>query len=162
MGITWILAADRSRARLFEVVRHSDTPHEIMDLANPAGRGRERDIRSDNTGRFFGKGDRNQGNAATPDTLPSDHETERFADDIRTYLEHARNEKRFGQLWIVAAPAFLGLLRNKFGKQLHALVELEVNKDVTTGTPAEIFAIALKARGEHAEKEAEGEAGTSP
>jgi protein required for attachment to host cells len=154
MGITWILAADRSRARLFEVVRGSDTPNEIMDLANPAGRGRERDIRSDNTGRFFGKGDRNQGNAASPDTLPSTHETERFVDDIRDYLDHARNEQRFGQLWIVAAPAILGMLRNKFGKQLHSLVELEVNKDVTTDTPAEIFAVALKSRAEHVQKEA--------
>jgi protein required for attachment to host cells len=146
MGTTWILSANSSRARLFEVDPHGDTPREVADFANPAGRAHERDLRSDAAGRYYGKGGQQQGHAATTKEDFGEHETERFAESLREYLEHARGENRFGQLWIVAGPSFLGHLRRNFHKPLMEMVELAVDKDLTMEPPRELFAHALAER----------------
>jgi protein required for attachment to host cells len=146
MGTTWILCANRSRARLFEVRPHEDSPAEVADFANPAARTHERDLRSDASGRFYGRGERNQGHAAEPSETFADHETERFAESLRDYLVHAHASQRFGQLWIAAGPAFLGLLRHKLPKDIARMVELEVPKDFTAEQPAAIFRNLLDAR----------------
>ena len=146
MGKTWIVAANRSNARIFEVERGTDTPREIEDLVDPAGRAHERDLTSDAAGRFYGKGERNQGHSAGPEASQSQHEVERFAIQIRDYLDRAHAAHRFEQLWVIAAPAFLGALRTKLSKAVTAALELEVDKDVPTHTPREIFELALSER----------------
>ena len=145
MGTTWILSANSSRARLFEVDPTGDAPREVADFANPAGRAHERDLRSDAAGRYYGRGERQQGHAAMKEGF-GEHETERFAESLREYLDHARGENRFGQLWIVAGPSFLGELRRNFGKPLLERVELTVDKDLTMEAPRELFAHVLAER----------------
>jgi len=147
MGITWILCANGSRARLFEAQPHSDTPQEVADFVNPAGRAHERDLRSDAAGRLHGKAPQSSGGGSVPGASIGEHETERFAESLRAYLERARSEQRFGQLWIVAAPAFLGLLRRNFGKELREMVEFELDRDFTGESPRDVFMHALEARG---------------
>jgi protein required for attachment to host cells len=158
MGTTWILCANSSRARIFEVDPHGphgiEEPREIADYANPAGRQHERDQRSDAAGRFYGKGERNEGHAAAKEEGFGEHETERFVEHLRAELDRARNEHRFGQLWIAAAPAFLGLVRRNFAKELRSLVEVELDRDLTTEQPREVFARLLDARAAHRAKDA--------
>jgi hypothetical protein len=71
MGTTWILCANSSRARVFEVDPHGphglDEPREIADYANPAAREHERDLRSDAAGRYYGKGEGTQGHERRQD-----------------------------------------------------------------------------------------------
>ena len=153
MGITWILSANASRARLFEVERHEDAPREIADFSNAAGRAHERDLRSDGSGRLYGKGEHMQGHATVEGNV-SDRETEHFAESLRDYLKAAHAQHRFGQLWIVAAPHFLGLLRRNLPKEVEAAVEFTLDKDYTTAEPRELFAHALAARQEHLRKTA--------
>jgi protein required for attachment to host cells len=153
MGTTWILCANRSRARLFEVQAHSDTPSEVADFANPAARTHERDLRSDASGRLYGKGERNQGHAADPSQSQADHETERFAESLRDYLIAAHAGQRFAQLWIAAAPAFLGVLRHKLPKDIHRLVELEVPKDFTAEQAPGMFRHIMSEREAHLRKD---------
>jgi protein required for attachment to host cells len=158
MGTTWILSANSSRARLFEVEPHSDTPREVADFVNPAARAHERDLRSDASGRYYGKGERQQGHAADPGESQNEHETERFAESLREYLERARGEQRFNQLWVVAAPAFLGHLRRNFGKPLAQTVELEVDKDFTGDNARDFFRRVLQERAEQVRKRAGAQA----
>jgi protein required for attachment to host cells len=66
--------------------------------------------------------------------------------DLREFLDHARSEQRFERLWLIAAPALLGQLRNAFSKPVRRRVELEIDKDLTTDTPGEILRRALDAR----------------
>jgi protein required for attachment to host cells len=146
MGKTWLLIANRSRARLLEIQPGSDTPREIADFSNPEGRAHGRDVRADSDGRFYGKGERNQAHVATKEPGLLGHEVERFADALRDYLDRARNQHRFGQLWIVASPAFLGMLRDKLPKGLRAMVEFELDKDISLEAPREIFRHVLEAR----------------
>jgi protein required for attachment to host cells len=158
MGTTWILCANSSRARLFEIDPHSDTPREVADYANPQGRAHERDLRSDASGRLYGRGERPQGHAAAPSETFGEHETERFAEFLREHLDRARNEQRFGQLWIVAAPAFLGHLRRNFPKELMQMVELTVDKDFTGDSARDLFRRLLDEREQLAQKRASAQA----
>jgi protein required for attachment to host cells len=57
-------------------------------------------------------------------------ELHRFAREIAARLEDARQRKRFGQLVIMAGPAFLGILRECFAKPLAESVVGEVAKDL--------------------------------
>ena len=153
MANTWILAANRSKARIFEMEKLHGPLVEVLDLVDPEGRAKDRDINSDAYGRLYGKGERVQGHSTSADVSPTQHESERFGERLRDYLDHAHGERRFDKLWIVAPPAFLGTLREKLGKQLHAALELEVNKDVPTHSPDQIRDIALAQRERQAERE---------
>ena len=130
MANTWILAANRSKARIFEMQKLHGPLVEVVDLVDPEGRAKDRDINSDADGRLYGKGER-----------------------LRDYLERAHAQRRFAALWVVAPPAFLGTLREKLGKQLHGAIELEVNKDVPTHSADAIRDIALAERERQAERE---------
>lgn len=152
MANTWILAANRSKARIFEMEKLHGPLVEVTDFVDPEGRARDRDINSDAYGRLYGKGERVQGHSTSADVSPTQHESERFAERLREYLDHARGEQRFDKLWIVAPPAFLGTLREKLGKHLRGALELEVNKDVPTHSPGEIRDIALAERDRQAER----------
>ena len=139
MAITWLLCANRSRARLLEVRHGEDAPVEIADFANPAGRAHERDLRADGSSGFYGKGGHATAHGTPHDQGIGEHEVHRFVIDLGEYLERAFGEKRFDQLWISAAPEFLGELRNQLGKGVRKAVELEIDKDVSTEAPREIF-----------------------
>jgi protein required for attachment to host cells len=152
---TWILAADRSKARIFEILKRHDPPTEIADFVHALGRAHERDINSDASGRFYGKGEHVQGHATSTDVSVMRHEAERFAEQLCDYLYHAHSERRFEKLWIVAGPEFLGVLRAKLPKQLRAIMELELDKDVTTHNPDDIRDMALLERERQAERQAQ-------
>ncbi len=150
MNPTWLLVANRSRARLFEIPEEGNEPVEIADFVHPAGRTHDRDLLSDTPGRFFGRGERQF--AAVPEVEVSAHEAERFAEELRNYLEQARTHERFGELWIMAGPAFLGILRDKLTKGVERELVLDVDKDVTMEAPRDILASALRERERHASR----------
>src|SRR5947208_12256203 len=135
MTTTWLLVANRARARVLEIQSVRGQPIERAAFVNPAGRAHERDLDSDAAGRFYGKGEREQAHSATASESLGEHETDRFVVDLREFLDHARSEQRFERLWLIAAPAFLGQLRSAFSKPLRQRVELELDKDLTTDTP---------------------------
>ena len=149
----WILVANRSKARIFEMQELHAPLVEIADFVDPKGRANGRDINTDADGRLYGKGERVQGHATSSDVSPTQHEAERFAEQLRDYLYREHSEQRFDKLWVVAAPTFLGVLREKLAKQLHAAIELEVNKDLPTHAPQQILDIALAERERQAERE---------
>lgn len=140
MQTTWIVAADSSRARIFEMHGPQDHLHEIEDFANPAGRTTDLDLDTDNLGRFGGKtGGRaspyqaggGRANTGEPDTGPVEHATELFSKAVSDYLDKARTEHRYDKLCLIAYPKFLGLMRQNLSKEVQKLVEEEVPKDIS-------------------------------
>lgn len=130
MQTTWILAADSSRARIFEMQGAQDHLREIEDFANPAGHEQNQEISSDARGRYFGKG-RQQGDTAEPQVDEVEHETELFSKTVSAYLDKARVEHRYDKLCLIAFPKFLGLMRRNLSKEAQQLVEDEVPKDIS-------------------------------
>lgn len=131
MPNTWIVVADSSRARVFEVLDRNETLREIDDLINPAGRESDRDLRTDGLGRYYPRGEQTQGHTAAPNTDPAQHEVQLFAKTVGHYLEQARVEHRYDRLCLIAAPKFLGLLRQNLSKSARHLVFEELDKDIS-------------------------------
>lgn len=131
MAKTWIVVADASRTRIFEVLDRDETLQELEDLVNPAGRQGERDLRTDNRGRFYGRGEQLQGHTAMPNTDPMTHENQLFAKTVTQHLERGRTENRYDRLCLIAAPKFLGLLRENLSKDAKNLVYEELDKDIS-------------------------------
>src|ERR1043165_4557770 len=127
----WILVADNSRARIYQLHTPDKTPQQIEEFDNPQGRAHNRDLVTDGDGRYFGKGERNQGLTAPAGESAAEHEVELFAKRLAAHLEKCRVEQKFDRIRLVAAPKFLGLLRQNLDKEVEKLVDDSVAKDVS-------------------------------
>jgi protein required for attachment to host cells len=137
MQATWVVVADAGRARVLEL-HESNHLAEIEDFVNPAERNRNADIDTDSHGRFYGKGEREEGHTAEPSVQPKEHEAELFAISLAEYLNDARNQNKYDRLQLIAAPAFLGLMRNKLDSNVVDLVESELPKDLSKASLPQI------------------------
>lgn len=135
MPKTWILVADRSRARLFaaEVDR---TLRELENRVDPEGRARNRELVSDRASRMPEMPGRPRGalEAAAPDR----HAAEQFARSLAQTLEHGRTQHACERVVLVAPPEFLGLLRIAIGEHAAAMIVAEIGKNLTERSPEEI------------------------
>ncbi|HAT31160.1 MAG TPA: host attachment protein [Janthinobacterium sp.] len=139
MDTTWIVIADSGRARVFE--RGDTRKHRLREtetFINPGGRSDDKALRSDDKGRFSGRG--NHVNTAEPAVDPVEHENEIFARDLAHYLDSARNAGRYGHLCLIAPPKFLGLIRGQLHKEVQKMISAELPKDISNLTVAQVEA----------------------
>lgn len=135
MKSTLIVSADRGRARMFLETGPNAPLQELDSLVSPAARTHTSEEYTDKLGiKAAGKSIHNTGGALPnsqyePQQTPDEHETELFAKEVCAYVLKSRQEGRFDQLALVAAPGFLGELRNWLDPQLKNLVSYEINKD---------------------------------
>jgi protein required for attachment to host cells len=133
---TWVLVADNSRARFFMAEKPASPLAEVQDLAYPEARLHEGDLVTDKNGR-----DRNPGHGAHGfgnDGTAKQEGADRFALMVCNELEAARNSGSFRKLYVVAAPAFLGMLRKHQSPAMKQLVAGEVDKNLATQDPSTI------------------------
>ena len=136
MDKIWIVAADSTRARIFEAQSQAELK-EIETLTHGEGRLQEQELQSDRPGRTFdSRGDGRH--AYVQETDPKVNEAQRFARAVVDYLEQGRNDHRYERLLLVAAPAFLGQLRESMHAPLAKTVSASVAKNVVTLSPGEI------------------------
>lgn len=139
MANTWIVSANAGRARFYSQTAANAPLQEVEDMVNEAVRQRTMDlIESDKLGptaattSAHNTGGQLPNKAYEPAQTPEQHEAERFARDIASYLQRANQEGRFDQLCLVASPKFLGVLRKLLGPELAAKVKMELDKDYTS------------------------------
>jgi len=125
----WILVADSTRARIFEATSPISPFTEIDDLAHPEGRLHPHDLTSDKHGRTYDAGSSGSHGRDNP-VDPKQQEAIAFARQIAECLECACSENKFERLVLVAAPAFLGLLRENLANTVVRLVTREVDKNI--------------------------------
>ncbi|MDH5181326.1 MAG: host attachment protein [Gammaproteobacteria bacterium] len=125
----WVVVADSARARILSAENRTAPLVEIKSLEHPEGRMHAVDLTSDLPGRDSDRS--GMGRHAVGTTDPKQYEAENFAREITTFLEDARNQNRFFQLVIIAAPSFLGILRNLMSTPLARLVASELDKNLT-------------------------------
>jgi protein required for attachment to host cells len=125
---TWVLAADNSRARFFTAEKARSPLTEIQDLVDPQARLHEGDLVTDRDG--SDRRTATPGHGVSSDSSAKNDAAERFAQQVCASLENARIEGAFNKLYIVAAPAFLGLLRKHQSAPLRALIAAEVDKNL--------------------------------
>jgi protein required for attachment to host cells len=146
MEATWILVADRSRARIFEEIRSPRALYEIEDFVNPLGRASDRELTTDAAGRSLSTGLRTRSHSTGPGVGAATHEAERFSKEIADYLESARTDHRYDRLWVVAAPKFLAMLRKRMSREVRKMVEQEIDKDLSRADVREIDTLVADRR----------------
>jgi protein required for attachment to host cells len=131
MPTTWIMAADSSRARVFEIAEPDRRLREVQEFTHPEGRANNRELISDANGRFSAKHVGPGGDSSGQRVTPVEHETELFSKTLARYLDKARNEHRYDKLYLIAPPEFLGLMRENLSKEVRKLTAEEINKDLS-------------------------------
>lgn len=149
VATTWTVVADRCTARiLVSDTGDGDDMRELTSLSHPEGSLPTSQRVSDRQGYFGGR----EGSleAGDPKTDFAHKSAMEFAAEIIDELEAGRHKQQFGQLNIIAAPMFLGVLRNKFPEPLARMITLEIDKDYTACTPSEVATNVAKQKGRKA------------
>lgn len=139
MKTVWILVADSSRARIFTAENSVSELVEIETLAHPEGRLHEQELDSDLPGKANGTQGAG-GHVYTDEVSPKEQEEVNFAKSVAGHLCDELNQNKFEKLFVVAAPSFLGELRNSFSTRLSKHVAYTLDKNVVAMTPQEIRA----------------------
>jgi protein required for attachment to host cells len=135
----WVLAADAARARIFSAEAAQGGLKEVADLVHPQSRIHARDAASDEPGTTFdrvGQGQHSMGK----EVEPKDEEAIRFAKELATRLDDGRTAGQFNKLYVVAAPRFLGELRDALSEPTRKLVAAEIDKNLVAHKTEEIRA----------------------
>ncbi len=133
----WIVVADSAGARIFGADKPTAALSEIEDMLNPSGRLRNQDIDSDDQGRSFDSAGEGR-HAMSRRHDPQQQEAIRFAQRLASHLKSALDERRFERLHLVAAPAFLGKLREALDHTVKATVASELDADLLRHSPDEV------------------------
>lgn len=145
MSRYWVLAADRSEARLFVRDKAHAPLQEVQDFLHPEGRMLAQELEADRPGRVFASHGYGQSDAE-PATDSDTREAQRFARELAGILERASGLNEFDSLSIVAEPSFLGMLRAELGKNTQARVQFEVASHLTRRSPETISEAIERAR----------------
>ncbi|NCO18758.1 MAG: host attachment protein [Gammaproteobacteria bacterium] len=130
MSRFWVMATDRSAARLCVRDKARASLRKIQDFLHPERRMLAPELEADRPGRIFGSHDHGQSDAEAA-TDSDTREAQRLARKLAGILERASGRNEFDSLCIIAEPSLLGLLRAELGKTTQARVEAEVASHLT-------------------------------
>lgn len=127
----WVLAADNSRARIFETTRRNLLETEIETMVHPAGRQSVHELTDDRQGRTSHPSSSEQRKAYAPTVDPKKYEVQQFARSVAQLLNKNALEKKFLKLYIIAPPSFLGMIRSELDNHARERIKGEIDKNVT-------------------------------
>jgi len=133
----WILVADSSVARIFTTENSTSDLIEIETLKHAAALLHEQELVSDEPGRA-NDGPSGGNHAIMGEVTAKQQEELTFAKRVVKHLCDELNQNKYERLFIVAAPAFLGSLRNAFTSRIEKQVAFSLGKNVVAQTPEEI------------------------
>lgn len=140
MGLsTWVVAANRNKARFFEITDSGEPLKEFHTLVNPEVRVRNQDLVTDRPGAQV-DGSGSGMHALAPGHDEKQHQTSLFAGQVADVIDGARKRNELHHFYLLAEPRFLGELRGKMDKQTLDLVRKSWDKDVVEGDPGRIQA----------------------
>ncbi|AAU93248.1 MULTISPECIES: host attachment protein [Methylococcus] len=134
---TWVVAAESSRARIFAIDNRLNPLKEIDDLVHAEGRAKEQDLTSDRPGRMLNSSTEGRHDYEKPQDAKQ-HEAQVFAKRVADRLEQARVNGDCLSLILIAAPEFLGLLRQALSGPTAKLVSKTLDKNLVQKTEQEI------------------------
>lgn len=139
MAENWVIVADSASAKIFSVAAPTAQLKEVETLEHPEARMRAQDIDADRPGRSFqSAGHMRHGMERSSDVKKQ--EAGAFARQVAARLDSARMQNDLDKLILVAAPEFLGLLRDQLSAETRNLVQAEFDLNLTGMKPSEIRA----------------------
>lgn len=134
---TWIVAADAGRARIFRAGHEEAELTELADLLNAEARLQDHDALSDRRGAVT-QGAAGIGHALEPRQSRHEHVAAAFAEALARRLNAATAAGEVARLYLIAGPAFLGLLRQRLDRAALAAVVREHACDLTRRPASDI------------------------
>ncbi len=126
MSKTWVVVAESSRAKIFEVEKNDShrTLKEINGFTHSVSRNHKQQLSGSQQ-----KESRESLLTSTLDTH-KDHERVEFARSLGQHLNSARNKGEFSKLILMSPPRFLGDLRKNLGSETNKHVVSEIDKNL--------------------------------
>jgi protein required for attachment to host cells len=143
-GASLVIAADAARARILAAVTPDAPLRDYASLANPEARLHEGDLVADSSGRRNHRPTEG-GHSAFGGGSMKQHRIEEFAASVCEGVEAALRDTQAERLYLVAEPAFLGLLRQRMDGQLQRRLAGTIPKSLASESPERIRA-ALPSR----------------
>lgn len=141
-----IVVADQSEACFYDAETVHGPVHPAGRIVDPQGHLRERDLVTDRPGRMSdrvspvtGRRGAASHHGTDGDRSARKHEALSFARRVIAELEGARRQSQFDRLVLMAAPAFLGLLREVLPDSLRAVLAVEVDKNLVREVPSAVM-----------------------
>lgn len=137
----WVVVADESRAIIYARASRSGPLEEVCALINEAARLKTGELLSDKGGRSFdskGKGRHTMSNERVD---PKKHEAQMFAKAISDRIARVMHDGSCRGFALVAAPQFLGVLRDAIAVATTARPYATVNKAVVGKDSATIASL---------------------
>lgn len=129
----WIVVADEAAAIIYSRERKSSGPiAELRRFENEAARLKATELDSDKSGRSFdrfGPGRHAMGGDRSDSRK---HEAEMFAREIAGYIEKGLQDESCRGYALIAAPRFLGLLRDALDRNVKEGPWLTIDKDIVS------------------------------
>jgi len=131
----WLVVADGAKARFFDTNMKGEPFEELEALENERGRETDREMGRDRPGRTVGGGGQR---SAFDEGDKRDIVEAQFASRVADHLEKARQRDAFEQLVVLAAPKFLGQLRNEFTDAVENAVRFDDTVNLTKASRSEL------------------------
>ncbi len=133
-----LVVADSARARIFSFDKKHRSLEELEDLVYPESRLDPVDRTEKQAGSTHDRVGPGR-HRVDPHTSVADVGRLQFARQVAAHLESAVNSNRVDKLVLIAAPKFLGELRDGLDSKILSHVALEIDKDLSKLTPEEIL-----------------------
>jgi protein required for attachment to host cells len=138
MSKTWVVVAESSRAKIFQIDKKNSPLVELSGFAHTPSRSHEQNLTSDLPGRVMNS--THGSHKLSTHTSPKDYESVEFARTLGTHLDAARNRGDFDKLIIMSPPGFLGHLRKELSTETSKHVVSEIDKNLVRHTTQDIQA----------------------
>lgn len=137
MSDTWILVADRERARVFTAATPRAPLIEVQSITDENAIRHSREAKSDKPGRVQSRTTPRRA-SMEPHSDPKEVAIDQFAARVAAELTRGYNDHRYAKLGIAAEPSFLGRIRKHLKSNVEKVVAFEVPKDLVNLKPEEI------------------------
>jgi len=127
MKPVWILVADSNKARLFTA---ESSASDLIEIETMSQLEAQLNLSTEEVSML-----REQ-----VEVIDKPHDEQHFAKRVIKRLSNALNHNKFERLFIVAAPSFLGTLRNACSQQLEKTVSFSLGKNIVNLKPVQIRA----------------------
>ena len=126
MSKTWVVVAESSRAKIYEV-RKDDTKETLKEL-----NGFTHSISRNHKQKLSGNQQKESRHSRLTNQLDShkSHERTEFARTLGEHLNSARNKGQFNKLILMSPPKFLGDLRKNLSHETNKYVISEIDKNL--------------------------------
>jgi protein required for attachment to host cells len=127
---TWIIVADESAATIYARKSRHGPLDELFQLTNETGRKKTGDLISDRGGRSFDSHGQGRHTMAKEQSGPKKRASIAFAKDIANRTSNAMHDGTCDEITLIAAPRFLGVLRDAFDKAGNLVAAVTIDKEM--------------------------------